>query len=191
MKTERENTLTADAMALVSRLLQYPDEGFFADLPAMEATANRLPPGPLADSAESLLEEIKSHGPLVWQEKYTTAFDMNPALTLNLTYHAFGDTEQRAAALADLARTYAAAGWTPTTGELPDYLPLMLEFLSIRPEADRNAAVWRTLEGLGAYVARLASDAPAYAALLAPLAGLCSPEQADGNDPHPPVSGGL
>jgi nitrate reductase molybdenum cofactor assembly chaperone NarJ/NarW len=191
MKTEKENTLTTDAMVLVSRLLQYPDEGFFAELPAMETAANRLPSGPLADAAGRFLEEIKSHGPLVWQEKYTAAFDMNPALTLNLTYHALGDTEQRAAALADLARTYAAAGWAPTTGELPDYLPLMLEFLSIRPEADRNAAVWRALEALGAYVARLASDAPAYAGLLAPLAGLCSPGQASGNDGHRPASGGL
>ncbi len=191
MKTEKGNPLTADALALVSRLLQYPDEAFFADLQALTAAAGRLSPGPLADAVEGFLEEIKAQGSVAWQEKYTAAFDMNPALTLNLTYHAFGDTEPRAAALADLARTYAAAGWAPTTGELPDYLPLMLEFLSICPEPDRGGAVWRTLEGLAAYAERLGSEVPAYAALLAPLAGLCSPEQVDGNDPHPPASGGL
>lgn len=188
MKTRKENPVTADALALVSRLLQYPDEAFFAELPAMAAAANRLPPGSLADAVEGFLEVIKAQGSVAWQEKYTAAFDMNPALTLNLTHHAFGDTAQRAAALADLARTYAAAGWAPTTGELPDYLPLMLEFLSLRPEPDRGGAVWRALEGLDDYVARLASEAPAYAALLAPLASLCGPGQASGNDGHRPVS---
>jgi nitrate reductase delta subunit len=113
---------------------------------------------------------------------------MNPALTLNLTHHVLGDTEPRAAVLADLARTYAAAGWAPTTGELPDYLPLMLEFLSLRPEPDRGGAVWRALEGLDDYVARLASEAPAYAALLAPLASLCGPGRASGNNGPRPAS---
>lgn len=188
MKTERENTLTADALALVSRLLQYPDEAFFDDLPALAAAAGRLPPGPLADAVKGFLDDIQSRGRLVWQEKYTAAFDMNPALTLNLTYHAFGDTEQRAAALANLARTYAAAGWAPTTGELPDYLPLMLEFLSICPEPDRGAAVWQTLEGLAAYVARLASEAPAHAALLAPLARVCAGPRASVNGNPRPAS---
>ncbi|MDD2603636.1 MAG: nitrate reductase molybdenum cofactor assembly chaperone [Desulfobacterales bacterium] len=188
MKTRKENPLTADALALVSRLLQYPDEAFFADLPAMATAANRMPPGPLADAVEGFLEEIKSHGPVVWQEKYTAAFDMNPALTLNLTHHALGDTEPRAAALANLARTYAAAGWAPITGELPDYLPLMLEFLSICPAPDGSAAVWQTLEGLAAYVARLASEAPAYAALLAPLARVCAGPGASGNGNPRPAS---
>lgn len=182
--------MSGEALALVSRLLQYPDDAFKAELAQMQTVAERLAPGPLADAVRRFLEYVRSQSAIALQEHYTAAFDIAPATTLNLTYHAYGDTEQRAAALARLARTYATAGWSPATGELPDYLPLMLEFLSLCPAADPSGPVRQALEGLGPYIERLAPSAPEYAALIAPLAEAFAPDRGidDGGEP-PPQSG--
>ena len=86
---------------------------------------------------------------------------------MNMTYHAFGDNEKRAAALAHLQHNYEQAGWQRITGELPDYLPLMLEFLSICPDPKHTAPVWQCLRGMQPLVERLEKKEPIYACLVA------------------------
>jgi len=94
--------------------------------------------------------------------------------TLNLTYHAYGDNEKRAAALARLQHLYDQAGWERTDGELPDYLPLLLEFLAIHPWPETALPVWQCLHATQNLVAGLEKSAPAYAMLLRPLARLAA-----------------
>jgi nitrate reductase delta subunit len=94
---------------------------------------------------------------------------MNPSTTLNLSYHLYGDNEKRADMLARLQQRYRDAGYERTTGELPDYLPMMLEFLSVCPESENTGLIWECLRGLEDVVDRLQKAAPPYAALLQPL----------------------
>ena len=101
-------------------------------------------------------------------------FDMNPAMTMNMTYHAYGDNEKRAAALAHLQHNYEQAGWQRITGDLPDYLPLMLEFLSICPDPKHTAPVWQCLRGMQPLVERLGKKEPIYAALLQPIVNMAA-----------------
>lgn len=65
------------------------------------------------------------------QEDYVEAIDFNRGASLHLTYHLHGDSRQRGLALVRIKRGYAAAGFEAAAEELPDYLPLMLEFAAL------------------------------------------------------------
>ena len=69
------------------------------------------------------------------QAQYVRTFDFDRRATLHLTYHTFGDRRQRGLELVKLKRRYAEAGLELSTAELPDYLPVMLEFAALEPEA--------------------------------------------------------
>lgn len=64
------------------------------------------------------------------QAAYTQTFDITPENSLHLTHHSFGDNRERGPALVDLGEHYKAHGLAAKEGELPDYLPLMLEYAS-------------------------------------------------------------
>lgn len=68
------------------------------------------------------------------QEHYVEVFDRNPNCSLYLFEHVHGDSKQRGAALLDLKEMYEKEGWSQDSSELPDYLPVFLEFLSLLPE---------------------------------------------------------
>ena len=161
---------SADELRLLSVLLHYPDDDLLYRLDEVGAAARRLPAGETRTAVEAFLSYLGAHAPIRLQENYTAAFDMRPATTLNLTYHAFGDNEKRAQAMARLQRLYDRAGWECITGELPDYLPLLLEFLAIHPRPETAAPVWECLQAVKSLVEGLETTAPAYAALLRPLA---------------------
>ncbi len=99
---------------LLSVLLQYPDAELLEadDLPAW--------------MRDTPLREL--------QAAYVQTFDFDRRASLYLTYHTHGDRRQRGLELVRLKRRYAEAGLPMTEGELPDYLPVLLEFAALAPE---------------------------------------------------------
>ena len=158
-----------DSLHVLSVLLHYPDEDLFNRLDEIAAAADQSRPADVKSAIQSFIGELETHSLIQVQERYSAVFDIDPATTMNMTYHAFGDNEKRAAALADLQHNYEQAGWERTTGELPDYLPMMLEFLSICPHPEHTEPVWQCLQGVQPLVDRLEKKAPVYAALLQPI----------------------
>lgn len=71
---------------------------------------------------------------LAAQAEYVRTFDFDRRASLHLTYHTFGDRRQRGLELVKLKRRYAAAGLELSAAELPDYLPVLLEFAAREPE---------------------------------------------------------
>jgi len=67
------------------------------------------------------------------QRLYVDAFDFTKQCSLHLTYHVHGDRRQRGLAMVQLKESYRCAGFDPPGDELPDYLPLMLEFAALAP----------------------------------------------------------
>jgi nitrate reductase molybdenum cofactor assembly chaperone NarJ/NarW len=174
-------------LRLLSALLQYPDHDMLSQIEMIETAIDDMSSEEMKKCMADFLLYLKTHSPIHLQEGYTSAFDMNPATTLNLTYHLYGDNEKRAAALAHLQQIYEAAGWQRITGELPDFLPLMLEFLATAPDADNGDLIWLCLRGLEGCLARLRQTAPAYAALLQPLVDMAAAQPgADGRQDHLP-----
>ena len=122
---------------LLSVLLGYPDEALVEALPELRKAAAELTRGeqralePLLDGlAETPLAELR--------RAYVETFDFDRRCGLHLTYHTHGDRRQRGLELVRLKRRYAEAGLPFEGSELPDYLPVMLEFASLRPEDGRE-----------------------------------------------------
>ena len=156
-------------LRLLSALLQYPDHELLMQIEIIETEIAEMPSTEMKKCMDDFLLYFKTHSPIHLQEGYTAAFDMNPTTTLNLTYHLYGDNEKRADVLARLQQRYQDAGYERTTGELPDYLPMMLEFLSVCPDTENTELIWECLRGLEDVVDHLQKAATPYAALLQPL----------------------
>lgn len=69
-----------------------------------------------------------------FQCAYVQAFDMEPSSSLHLSWHVYGDSPRQGRALAAFNEIYHDAGFDPLPGELPDYLPLVLEFMAFGPQ---------------------------------------------------------
>ena len=150
----------------MSLLLDYPDSTLQAAWPALAAALEDWPAGRRKRGVQDFLAQAASQPPLRLQEAYTAAFDLDPAGSLNMTYHLWQDSEKRAGALVRLHQIYRDAGYEAVTGELPDYLPLMLEFIALHPEARDHEIVRACFRHIGGLAARVRSKAPAYAGLL-------------------------
>jgi nitrate reductase delta subunit len=180
MTEDEKNTsmlsLSGTTWQILSVLLDYPDNRLLNDLISIVTAARQIAEPEFKHAVLNFLTYLTAHDLLRLQENYTAAFDLGPATTLNLTYHAFGDNEKRAAALAKLQHLYDQTGWERTSGDLPDYLPLLLEFLSIHPRPEPAAAtqIWQCLDVTTHLVTGLEKKAPAYAGLLRPLARLAA-----------------
>jgi nitrate reductase delta subunit len=120
-------------LQVASLLLQYPDEA--RREAAAEVAAMDIAPSPAA--AERPLREFcdwyASCSLAELERAYVDAFDFTKQCSLHLTYHVHGDRRQRGLALLELKSAYRAAGFEPPAAELPDFLPLMLEFSAIAP----------------------------------------------------------
>lgn len=173
MPEKRPWTMTQTAkipIKVISVLLHFPDTDLWANLERLGAALENTAPGGLRDGLMDIVSRMREKTLLDLQEVYTEAFDLKPSATLNMTWHRHGDNDKRADALVRLQRVYASAGFECTTGDLPDYLPLMLEFLADAPEdrvpADAAGHVWEAMGNVADLAARVREAAPVYADLL-------------------------
>lgn len=117
---------------LLSALLEYPDQALMQAIPELmaiigeDATLTPAEHAAIADFAAWLTDSDLTDT----QASYVKTFDMTPEHALHLTHHLFGDDRNRGPALIDLGEYYKSYGLEPDTGELPDFLPLVLEFAS-------------------------------------------------------------
>lgn len=119
-----------------------------------------------------LLRDLAQRDIYELQERYVDLFDRGRAVSLHLFEHVHGESRDRGQAMADLVALYAEHGLEMAAGELPDYLPLFLEFLSLLPEAEARALLAEPAAILRALAERLAKRDCGYAAVLDVLAAL-------------------
>jgi nitrate reductase delta subunit len=123
-------------LKLCSLLLSYPDEGRREAAGAVAAGEVGIGParGRQAQSLREFCAWYAATGTAELERLYVEAFDFTKQCSLHLTYHVHGDRRQRGLALLRLKEGYRAAGLEPPGTELPDYLPLMLEFAALAPD---------------------------------------------------------
>jgi nitrate reductase molybdenum cofactor assembly chaperone len=120
----------------LSLLLSYPQEDLKAAMPVIRATLSEegvLPARPPGGARDPLLDDLAARDLFDLQERYVFLFDRSRSLSLNLFEHVHGDSRARGQAMVDLLETYRAGGYDLVGPELPDHLPVLLEFLSTRP----------------------------------------------------------
>lgn len=140
-----------DALALASRLLEYPDKELFASLPDIGLECAALENEKPARILCQFVEEMLGRGQIECSREYVATFDHDPAASLHMTWHRYGNDRSQGRALAALNGLYRASGYEPLKGVLPDYLPRILEFLSICEEW----AMETMLDGFGPEIDRL------------------------------------
>lgn len=133
---------------LLSVLLRYPDDEVIEYREEISRSArDGLPDSPARDAVLSFLAFWEREPASRLQSRYAANFDFKRRGCLYLSYYRYGDARARGQVLADLKETYARAGYPLDTTELPDYLPLVLEFASEAPEtglpilAEHRAAI--------------------------------------------------
>lgn len=113
---------------LCSLALQYPDDELVAARAELAAIAARLPAGPASRSLQRFFDWFARTTPPELAGHYVRTFDLHKRSVLYLTFYSLGDRRDRGMALLRLRKLYRAAGLPQADAELPDFLPVMLEF---------------------------------------------------------------
>ena len=112
----------------LSALLCYPEQELLDALPEIRSALSTQPA--LLQAVEPLLTHLSGGDLIALQEAYVATFDRNPAHSLHLFEHIHGEDRARGQAMVDLMEEYKTHGFEMSSEELPDYVPLFLEFLS-------------------------------------------------------------
>ncbi|HEY9524586.1 MAG TPA: nitrate reductase molybdenum cofactor assembly chaperone [Thermopolyspora sp.] len=115
---------------LASVLLQYPTMAMFDGLDLLDAAARDCPG---QGDFVRFLRWLRGTAPDEVAAHYVATFDLRRRCAPYLTYHRHGDTRGRGMAMLAYKAAYRAAGFQPPDSELPDYLPMVLEFAALSP----------------------------------------------------------
>jgi len=156
---------------VLARLLVYPDAELHTVLPVMRdmLRADSTLPVTLRRALDKTIDEFATADLIDLKERYSGMFDRIRSLSLHMFEHVHSDSRERGPAMLDLVELYRRHGLDVTAGELPDYLPLFLEFLSTidRKQADRYLDDASDI--LGALHDRLSKRESPYAPIVAML----------------------
>jgi nitrate reductase delta subunit len=161
----------AKTLRVLSALLGYPDARMRHHLPEMRSLLYAEGALTQARFAEigALMEALGRADPLAAEADYVELFDRGRGTSLHLFEHVHGDSRERGPAMIDLGQTYARAGLMLADGELPDYLPAVLEFVSTQPPREARAFLGEMTHVLNAIFGALQQRRSAYAAVLGAL----------------------
>lgn len=116
-------------------------------------------------SINKLMTWLENTDLLDVQEEYVALFDRTPSLCLHLFEHIHGDSRERGQALVDLSEVYKDAGLLINTEEMPDYLPLFLEYLSVIDQEEARSNLGEIINVVGTIGGRLKNRKSEYAVL--------------------------
>ncbi|MDM7946714.1 MAG: nitrate reductase molybdenum cofactor assembly chaperone [Oceanibaculum nanhaiense] len=158
----------------LSALLNYPSAEFVAAMPEIRAVlaGEGLVPRSSLKALEPLLSSFETAELYDLQERYVLLFDRSRSLSLHLFEHVHGESRDRGQALVDLSQLYDKNGFFIVANELPDFLPLFLEFLSTLPFGEATALLGETVHILAVLRQRLEKRESPYAALFAAVEAL-------------------
>lgn len=166
----------------LSALLSYPSADLQAAAPAIGPALEEedLLPTEARAALAPLLDELAARDLMDLQERFVLLFDRSRTLSLNLFEHIHGEGRERGQAMVDLLEMYRAGGFEPVGPELPDHLPILLEYLSQRPLPEAR----ETLADAGHVIATLADrlerrGTPYEAVMRAVLAMTATPASAE------------
>jgi nitrate reductase delta subunit len=160
---------TYKALAL---LLSYPEEAYRDLYSAVSSVVDEE--GLLGDrkGLVRLANELASEDILDLQSRYVQLFDRSRSLSLHLYEHVHGESRDRGQAMVELNKLYASRGVLLSAHELPDYLPVFLEFLSLLQANKAAALLGEAAHVLTALRDRLKKRKSPYAAVFAALVDL-------------------
>ena len=161
---------------VLSALLSYPTEALIEAAPELSAVldAEKLVPAASRGAVDMLIQEIAAGDLYDLQERYGLLFDRSKTLALHLFEHVHGESRDRGQAMVDLKAMYENAGLTIAANELPDYVPLFLEFLSTQPVAETREVLGQAAHIFAALAERLGRRQSSYKAVFDALVAIAA-----------------
>jgi nitrate reductase delta subunit len=158
----------------LAALLGYPSAELQAAIPEIReaVAAEGALPRAARRRLEPLLDRLAEAELLDLQADYSELFDRSRSLSLHLFEHVHGDSRERGQAMIDLGRTYGERGFLLEGPELPDFVPVFVEFASCLPRDEARAMLGEPAHVLAALDERLAKRGSPYAAVLGALTAL-------------------
>jgi nitrate reductase delta subunit len=159
------------SLRVLARLLAYPDSALRGDLPDMRQALHAdktIAPARLME-LDALIATLEGGDALENEAEYVQIFDRGRATSLHLFEHVHGDSRERGPAMIDLAQTYEKAGLFLAPGEMPDYLPVVLEFVSTQPPKEARAFLGEVAHIFNAIFSALQQRQSPYASVLGAL----------------------
>lgn len=153
---------------LLSVMLEYPDRELFDHLPEVRQAMNDCADINDAERTVMLnsLSRLENGDLTEIQADYVQTFDMTPEHSLHLTHHLFGDDKNRGPALIDLTELYRDCGVEVASNELPDYLPLVLEFAAYQKDSEAQEFLSDAVKVFGVLASNLEKAESHYAPLV-------------------------
>jgi nitrate reductase molybdenum cofactor assembly chaperone NarJ/NarW len=161
-------------LKVLSALLTYPTAELRAaagELKSVLLAERALPQAHLA-AVEALVDDIAGRDLYDAQERYILLFDRTRSLSLHLFEHVHGESRDRGQAMVDLIKVYEDGGFTPTDKELPDFVPMFLEFAATREPGEAVELIGQPGHVFAALRERLAKRRSPYEAVFAVLVAL-------------------
>ena len=158
-------------LRVLARLLSYPNAALKSNLADMQSalhTEQALGKDRLAE-LDTLIGRLAMGEALELEGEFVELFDRGHATSLHLFEHVHGDSRDRGPAMIDLTQTYEKAGLFLAPDELPDYLPVVLEFVSTQPAKEAKAFLAEMAHIFNAIFSALQQRETAYASVLGAL----------------------
>ena len=155
----------------LAALLAYPSAELQAAIPEIRealATEGALPRG-VRGGLDPLLDRLEAGDLLDLQAAYSELFDRSRSLALHLFEHVHGDSRERGQAIIDLGQQYTQHGFLLEGPELPDFVPVFVEFASCLPSHEAREHLSQPAHVFGALEERLSSRGSDYAAVFGAL----------------------
>ncbi len=146
---------------ILSALLSYPQPDLIAAIPEIEQALAAEADSDCLEILQPLLSYLTSKDLISLQEIYVATFDRTPSQALHLFEHIHGESRDRGQAMVDLIEEYRRHGFEPEVSELPDFVPLFLEFLSLMEQETSEKLLGDAIHVLAAIGMRLKrNDSP-------------------------------
>jgi nitrate reductase delta subunit len=153
-------------LRLLALLLDYPDEQLLAGQDEVARVLAGLDPSPRRDTLQAFATWLYETDRFTVETEYVASFDFSKRTTLYLSFYTYGDRRQRGMAMLALKERFAAAGLQFAEGNLPDYLPAVLEFAALAPAEDGDELLRQLRSGIEIIRAGLQGSGSPYATLL-------------------------
>ena len=168
MRNPKTMSLT---LRVLARLLGYPDAALREHLDEMRQALHdeaAVQPARLAE-LDALIDSIATQSAIDAEADYVQLFDSGRRTSLHLFEHVHGDSRDRGPAMIDLAQTFEAAGLYLAEGEMPDHLPVVLEYASTQPPREAKAFLGEMAHIFNVIFSALAKRQSRYASVLGAL----------------------
>ncbi|HEY9099587.1 MAG TPA: nitrate reductase molybdenum cofactor assembly chaperone [Thiobacillus sp.] len=170
---------------VLSLLLCYPESDWLTALPQLEAALKDESDinGDAVSKVAPLFAQLRDTHLIALQESYVATFDRNPSHSLHLFEHIHGESRDRGSAMIDLLQEYWKYDFDASSSELPDYVPLFLEFLSLLPTDEALTLLGDAVHVIATIGRKLDANGSPYATVFQVLEALSPVEAQELTEP--------